>query len=44
VRAALDQLRPLASEALTAGFQPTMTRAVEIAFGNELGRRRTRKS
>jgi DNA-binding transcriptional MerR regulator len=39
VRAALDQLRPLASEALTAGFQPTMTKAVEVAFGKELDRR-----
>ena len=38
VRSALDQLRPLASEALTAGFQPTMTRAVETAFGAELER------
>ena len=38
VRAALDQLRPLASEALTASFQPTMTRAVEVAFGKELER------
>jgi DNA-binding transcriptional MerR regulator len=38
VRAALDQLRPLASEALTAGFQPTMTKAVEVAFGEELDR------
>ncbi len=38
VRAALDQLRPLASEALTAGFQPTMTKAVEVAFGKELDR------
>jgi DNA-binding transcriptional MerR regulator len=38
VQAALDQLRPLASEALTAGFQPTMTRAVEVAFGKELDR------
>jgi DNA-binding transcriptional MerR regulator len=38
VRAALDQLRPLASEALTAGFGPTMTRAVEVAFGKELDR------
>jgi DNA-binding transcriptional MerR regulator len=38
VRAALDQLRPLASEALTAGFGPTMTKAVEVAFGNELER------
>ena len=38
VRAALDQLRPLASEALTASFGPTMTRAVEVAFGKELDR------
>lgn len=38
VRAALDQLRPLASEALTASFQPTMTKAVEVAFGEELQR------
>jgi DNA-binding transcriptional MerR regulator len=38
VRAALDQLRPLASEALTAGFQPTMTKAVEVAFGKEVDR------
>ena len=38
VRAALDQLRPLASEALTAGFEPTMTKAVEVAFGKELDR------
>jgi len=38
VRAALDQLRPLASEALIAGFQPTMTSAVEVAFGEELAR------
>jgi DNA-binding transcriptional MerR regulator len=38
VRAALDQLRPLASEALTAGFGPAMTKAVEVAFGKELER------
>jgi DNA-binding transcriptional MerR regulator len=38
VQAALDQLRPLASEALTAGFGPTMTKAVEVAFGKELER------
>ncbi len=44
VRAALDQLRPLASEALTASFQPTMTKAVEVAFGKELDRGRARKS
>jgi DNA-binding transcriptional MerR regulator len=44
VRAALDQLRPLASEALTAAFQPTMTKAVEVAFGKELDRGRTRRS
>ena len=40
VRAALDQLRPLASEALTAAFQPAMTKAVEVAFGKELDRAR----
>jgi DNA-binding transcriptional MerR regulator len=44
VRAGLDQLRPLASEALTAAFQPTMTNAVEVAFGKELGRGRGRKA
>ena len=40
VRAALDQLRPLASESLTAIFQPTMSKAVEVAFGEELDRAR----
>ena len=44
VRAALDQLRPLASEALTAAFGPTMTKAVEVAFGKELDRGRARKA
>jgi DNA-binding transcriptional MerR regulator len=44
VREALDQLRPLASEALTAAFQPTMTKAVEVAFGKQIARGRTRKS
>lgn len=44
VRAALDQLRPLASEALVAGFAPTMTHAVEVAFGKQLDRSRARKS
>jgi DNA-binding transcriptional MerR regulator len=44
VRAALDQMRPLASEALIAGFAPTMTQAVEVAFGKELDRGRARKS
>lgn len=44
VRAALDQLRPLASEALTATFQPTMTTAVEVAFGKQVDRGRARKS
>ena len=44
VQAALDQLRPLASEALTAAFGPTMSKAVEVAFGRELGRGRTRRS
>lgn len=36
VQEALDQLRPLASEALTALFQHSMTSAVEIAFGKRL--------
>jgi DNA-binding transcriptional MerR regulator len=44
VRAAVDQMRPLASEALTAVFGPTMTKAVEVAFGKELDRGRARKS
>ncbi len=44
VRAALDQMRPLASEALIADFAPTMTHAVEVAFGKELDRGRARKS
>ncbi len=44
VRAALDQLRPLASEALTAAFGPTMSKAVEVAFGREIVRGRTRRS
>jgi len=44
VRAALDQLRPLASEALVAVFQQTMSRSVEVAFGKELDRGRGRKS
>lgn len=44
VRAGLDQLRPLASEALIAVFQPTMTHAVEVAFGRELDRGRGRKA
>ncbi|MGO9794210.1 MAG: hypothetical protein ACLP50_01565 [Solirubrobacteraceae bacterium] len=43
MQAALDQLRPRATEALTAAFQPTMTKAVEVAFGRELERGRTRK-
>jgi DNA-binding transcriptional MerR regulator len=44
VRAALDQLRPLASEALTATFKPTMTNAVEVAFGKQIDHGRTRKT
>lgn len=40
VQGALEELRPLASEALTAAFQQTMTRAVEVAFGKELDRDR----
>ena len=44
VQAALDQLRPLASEALTATFKPTMTKTVEAAFGKQIDHARTRKS
>lgn len=39
VHLALERLRPLAAEVLTAAFQMTMERAVEQAFGSELGRR-----
>jgi DNA-binding transcriptional MerR regulator len=39
VLAALDQLRPLATEVLVATFQPRMTQATETAFGRELDRR-----
>lgn len=35
----IERLRPLASEALLAVFQRTMTREVEEAFGKELQRR-----
>jgi DNA-binding transcriptional MerR regulator len=38
----IERLRPLASEALLAVFQQTMTREVEAAFGNELTRRARR--
>lgn len=38
----IERLRPLASEALLAVFQQTMTREVESAFGNELMRRAKR--
>jgi DNA-binding transcriptional MerR regulator len=52
VREALDRLRPLASEALLAAFQPVMTEAVEKAFeralkqeagGDRRSRRRSRR-
>ena len=39
VLAALEQLRPLATEVLVAIFQPRMTQAAETAFGRELDRR-----
>jgi DNA-binding transcriptional MerR regulator len=39
VLAALEQLRPLASETLVAIFQQRMTQATEKAFGRELERR-----
>ncbi|HEY8584217.1 MAG TPA: hypothetical protein VIL49_14775, partial [Capillimicrobium sp.] len=38
--AAVERLRPLASEALLAGFQQVMTREVEKAFGEEVARKR----
>ena len=38
VLAALEQLRPLATEVLVAIFQPRMTQATETAFGRELDR------
>ncbi|HEU4658094.1 MAG TPA: MerR family transcriptional regulator [Capillimicrobium sp.] len=38
--ATVERLRPLASEALLAGFQQVMTREVEKAFGEEVGKRR----
>ena len=39
VLAALEQLRPLATEVLVATFQPRMAQAAEKAFGRELDRR-----
>jgi DNA-binding transcriptional MerR regulator len=39
VREALERLRPLASEALSASFQKVMSDAVEEAFGREFQRR-----
>jgi len=42
VLAALEQLRPLASETLVAVFQSRMTQATEKAFGRELERRAKR--
>ena len=42
VLAALEQLRPLASETLVAIFQQRMTQATEKAFGRELDRRAKR--
>jgi DNA-binding transcriptional MerR regulator len=38
IREALERLRPLASEAVLATFQRTMTQSVERAFGRELER------
>jgi len=43
VRATLEELRPLVSESLTAAFGPTMTKAVEVAFGKEIDRGRARR-
>jgi DNA-binding transcriptional MerR regulator len=42
VREALDRLRPLATEALVAVFQPRMTHATERAFGRALEKRSRR--
>jgi DNA-binding transcriptional MerR regulator len=42
VMESIERLRPLASEALLAVFQQTMTREVEAAFGKELERRTKR--
>lgn len=39
----IDRLRPIASRALLATFQQTMTREVQDAFGKELGRYSKRK-
>jgi DNA-binding transcriptional MerR regulator len=39
VLAALEQLRPLATDVVVAIFQPRMTQATEKAFGRELDRR-----
>lgn len=36
VREALEQLRPLAADVVTAAFAPTMSREAELAFGKEL--------
>jgi hypothetical protein len=44
VLAALEQLRPLATEVLVAIFQPRMTQATEKAFGRELDRRAKTRS
>lgn len=42
IREALERLRPLASEVLLAVFEPTMTQAVERAFGREAEKLRKR--
>jgi DNA-binding transcriptional MerR regulator len=43
VREALEGLRPLASDVVVSVFQQRMSKAVEEAFGKELGRSRSRK-
>ena len=43
VRAALEGLRPLASDAVVSVFQQRMSKAVEEAFGKELQRSRGRR-
>ncbi len=42
VREGVERLRPLAAEALLAVFEPTMTQAVEQAFGREAEKLRKR--
>jgi hypothetical protein len=38
MRETVERMRPLATQAVLAGFQQTMTRAVEREFGKSLGK------